>query len=130
MTVPGRVFPQMVAVQVAVTIAVNLNMLGETLDVSAAVLLGLPIERSMDIRAPSCGMPALRECANIRPGQLLPILTGPCGLKGGSRIVVPAIPRASDGEGDSDLAPGRRIIVWYKIRSNLPASEIIDQYLV
>ena len=45
-----------VKVQVAVALAVSLDMSGETLDVSAAFLSGMPIERSIHVRVLSNGL--------------------------------------------------------------------------
>ena len=67
--IPGHLDPanaattSWAAVQIAVTIAVSLHMSLETLDASAAILSGMPTDRSIHIRTSPC---AYRELENVQ----------------------------------------------------------------
>ena len=61
-------------------------MSGETLDVSAASPSGIPIERSIHVRAPSVGFPAVGESPPKCPRQLSRVLKGAYGLTEAPRL--------------------------------------------
>ena len=115
--------------QVAVTIEVSLRMSRETFDVSAAFPSEMPSDKSVHIRAPSCGLPAVWTvsqkydlASHLRARERL---TGPAGLtKLRCARAVLGRRRRKKTAGDSDPARRRRVLVWYKIRSNLPASDM------
>ena len=84
--IPGHLDPQIgtwrtdasttswVSVQIAVTISASLNISGETIDVSAALLSRMPIDRSTHISARHVA--SLGKFPKLRPGHLLQILIG------------------------------------------------------
>ena len=100
--------------QVTLTIKVNLSMARETFDVSAAFLSEMPSDKSVHIRAPSCGLPAVWTVSQKYDLDSHPRarerLTGPVGL---TRLRcargVLGTRRRKKTAGDSDPARGRRI---------------------